>query len=542
MHDVAIIGFGPVGQVMANLLGSAGLDVVVLEREADIFDQPRAIGLDHESLRVLQRCGITDELSPLLEPYKGMIFLGVDGKAIRSLPPTAPPYPLGWWPNATFIQPELESLLRTKAASHASVDIRLRHDVLDAISDDDGVSVTVRNLEEDRTFEITARYAIACDGARSPVRQRLGGGFEDLAFDEWWVVIDAWLLTEGAVPDSTRHYCSPRRPASYIRGPRGLSRWEIKILPGEDPADLNDPDRLAALLGEFVDLSAVRIWRSAVYRFHALVAEQWHSGRVFLAGDAAHQTPPFLGQGLNSGIRDASNLAWKLLAVMRDGADPSLFETYERERKPHMRHLVAEAKAFGLIVGELDSDAAKRRDILLREKAAAGLEPANRQALIPNLEDGLLARLPDGTISPGAGALFVQPRVVMADGKEVLLDDLLDDQFILVAQDIASVGLISKEHLDLWHRLGGECVVIGQNMPEDGRSAHGPRLQLQEVDGVFAGWMKRWNCRAAIVRPDRYVFGLASDGGDLGQQITSLFEGLYPSEPLENRINEQVGE
>ena len=217
-----------------------------------------------------------------------------------------------------------------------------------------------------------------------------GSAIEDLAFDEWWIVVDAWQRRPTALPEMNTQYCWPSRPASAIAGPRNLRRWELKILPHEKPEEFQDDARVREVLAGFVDIDAIELWRSAVYRFHALVAAQWNRNRIFLLGDCAHQMPPFLGQGMCAGIRDAANLIWKLLLVEKSGVSRTVLSTYQDERKTHVQNVVAQAKELGLVIGELDVEAATARDARLRAERISG-EPA-RHRLIPPLTRGLIDR------------------------------------------------------------------------------------------------------------------------------------------------------
>jgi len=319
-YDIAIVGYGPVGATAAALLGGQGLRVVVIERMAGIYDKPRAITADHEIMRVMQFAGIGAELGAHIRPHPGTQYLGVDGEPIKRTDVIPPPYPLGWPTGIHFIQPEYEAMLRGAVARHDNIDVLLSHELVSFQDFGDRIALEVEDLAGPQPRTIHVRYLLACDGANSSVRRRLGIGYEDLAFDEWWVVVDAWQQRPTLLPDMNTQYCWPSRPASAIVGPRNLRRWELKILPHEMPESFHDQARVREVLADFVDVDAFELWRSAVYRFHALVASQWISNRIFLLGDCAHQMPPFLGQGMCAGIRDAGNLIWKILLVEQAAA------------------------------------------------------------------------------------------------------------------------------------------------------------------------------------------------------------------------------
>ena len=345
--DVIIVGYGPVGATAANLLGHSNLKVAVLDAAAEIFNKPRAIVADHEMLRTLQMCGLPDPLSDYFCPYPGSNYIGVDGAIIKRFYALPEPYPLGWPSSATFIQPEFEGLLRRGVERHSNVEVFLGHELIELQYDEARANLKVKDIETGAFKTFTSRYLLACDGSRSFVRRTLKGTFEDLGFDEEWLVVDAWLTRPTNLPDISIQYCWPSRPATFVLGPRNLRRWELKLLPGEGPTDFESDGAIRGHLRPFVDVSAIEIWRSAVYRFHALVVDRWSDHTVFLVGDAAHQTPPFSGQGLCSGIRDAANIVWKIRHVEEVGADRILLGTYESERKPHFRTVVERSKKSG---------------------------------------------------------------------------------------------------------------------------------------------------------------------------------------------------
>ncbi|GKQ52486.1 bifunctional 3-(3-hydroxy-phenyl)propionate/3-hydroxycinnamic acid hydroxylase [Bradyrhizobium sp. Ce-3] len=517
IHDVAIVGLGPVGAILANLLAKAGLSVAVVERAADIYDKPRAITLDHEALRVLQAIGLGDFMEQAIAPHNGSHYLGVDGEIIKIFDPMPPPFPLGWNPNVTFVQPELEQALREKLAEYRHADVLLAAAGVALEQDDGTVTLTARRESGDEV-SIRARYLVGCDGANSFVRKQLGVGLDDLAFDEWWMVVDTLTSDPAKRPARSFQYCRPSRPGTFVPGPRNLRRWEIKLLPGEDPEAFGAADNVVQLLKGFTDISDLTIWRSAVYRFHALLGQRWRDRRVLLMGDAVHQTPPFLGQGLCAGIRDAVNLAWKLRLVLRGDADETLLDSYEIERKPHVRAVVASAKEFGKIIGELDPVAATERDLRLRAELKAGTAETIRQKFIPDLVSGLIAR--DAAL---AGRLFVQPHVRAPDGRTCRLDDLLQAEFAIVTAAAEPMAWLSDASRAAWQHLAGQRVVItalGESSDANGI------LSMVERDGLFANWMQQHDVAAVIVRPDRYVFGAAGNAGELNMLVGQLLQNL----------------
>jgi 3-(3-hydroxy-phenyl)propionate hydroxylase len=525
-YDALIVGFGPVGATMANLLARHGLRIGVIEAELQIYDKPRALTFDHEVMRIFQACGLADRIAAFTAPHPGTHYLGMDGRVIKKFESLPPPYPLTWPPTITFVQPEVERLLRDGVAGSATVDVFLGHQGIDFTQDDRGVALTVRDLAQGTDRVLQARVLLGCDGANSFVRKRLDIPLEDLGFDEWWMVVDVLIRRPVELPPRSIQYCWPSRPSTFVPGPGNLRRWEIKLLPGERPEEFGRQENVVRQISRFVDPSCVEIWRSAVYRFHALLAERWRHGRVFLLGDACHQTPPFLGQGMCAGIRDAANLAWKLAMVFQEGAPDALLDSYEQERKPHVRTLVATAKEFGHIIGELDPEAARIRDETLRGQLERGEAETIRQRFVPNLTAGIIDRDPEAR---EAGTLFVQPRIQRqcsaGASDKILLDDLLRVGFVIAAPTAQPHTWLTLESRKLWRRLGGERIVIGPpdqvhrpHDPDDGSDVE----YLTETDTLFADWMARHGCAAVVVRPDRYVFGTANDAAQLNRLIAAV--------------------
>ena len=519
-YDVLIVGYGPVGATLAALLARHGVSVAVVEQAAGVYDKPRAITLDHEVMRVFQACGLAHEIEKFTAPHPGTHYLGTDGQVIRIYDPQPPPHPLGWVPSGTFVQPEVEAVLRAGVARSGRAEVFLSSQAVGLASHADRVDVTLRGADGDAERTVAARHVVGCDGANSFVRRRLGTGHKDLAFDEWWMVVDVRLKAPVELPKKCIQYCWPSRPSTFIVGPGDLRRWEIKLLPGEDPEEFGEPANVARQLARFVDPAAIEIWRSAVYRFHALVAERWRQGRVFLAGDACHQTPPFMGQGMCAGIRDAANLAWRLALALRAGASDALLDGYEAERKPHVEALVGFAKKAGEVIGELDLAAARARDALLRGQLERGEAETIRQRYIPNLAGGVI----DAASAPVAGTLFVQPRVGGA-GEGELLDDVVAPRFLLATAGEQAQSWLNAASLETWRRIGGERAVISQDDMTGGD--HGDVRRLRERGRLFADWMAQHGAAAVVARPDRYVYGIARDADDLNRLLEGLSRHIF---------------
>ncbi len=333
--DVAVVGLGPTGATLANLCGAWGLRTVVFERSTAPYPQPRACHLDAEIARVLQHLGFEDDLHRLLTVSAGMEYVDAEGERLFTFEGFERDPLLGWHEDYVFIQPQLDAMLRDGLAQYRHVEVRLGEEA--------------PPLDELRGL---ARWTVACDGASSPIREGLGIRLRDLGFDERWLVVDVMLREAGVppLPGIIQQVCDRRRLATFVPSHGLHRRWEFRL--AEDEVV---PDVWRLLAPWDVTADVAELVRAVAYRFHALVAERWRDGAVFLAGDAAHQMPPFMGQGMCSGIRDAANLAWKL-AEVADGADEALLDTYERERRPHVEAVTALSIQAGALLARLAAD------------------------------------------------------------------------------------------------------------------------------------------------------------------------------------------
>jgi 3-(3-hydroxy-phenyl)propionate hydroxylase len=388
--------------------------VVVLERDAEVFPLPRAVQIDHEGLRILQEIGCADEILAHSVLNDGLDFLTADRRTLMSA--TVPPLaPTGWPSSVFFHQPTFESVLRSTVEA-GGVEVRLGSGVEAVDQDDEGVEV---RLADGGTLR--ARFVVGCDGARSMTRKAIGTGLVDTGFEESWLVVD--LVVTGDVPGlPTRclQICDPARPHTRVPMPEPRFRFEFMLLPGETEEEIRRVDTIDELMSAWIDPRLVEVERSAVYTFHGLVASTWRDRRVLLAGDAAHQTPPFLGQGMCAGLRDAANLAWKLAAVIVGASPDALLDTYQVEREPHAQAVIDAAVGFGQLICLTDVDAARQRDdALLADYSGESTAPD----FIPALLEG-------PAIGPGGGRLSPQPRVM---GE--FLDDRVGTSFLLATTD-----------------------------------------------------------------------------------------------------------
>ncbi len=517
MHDtdVIVIGLGPTGATLAALLAQRGLRVAVFDRLPGLYPLPRAIGLDHEALRIWQGLGLADALAPHLAPYRPSEYRGVQGQLIKRLDMAPPPHRLGWAPNWVFDQPATEGVLRAHLAQQPGVHLAVSQEVLAVEDAGEHVTAQVRGTDgELQTWR--ARYAVACDGGASPTRKRLGIALEDLQFDEPWLVVDAIVHPDrlAALPQTQVQYCEPARPSTFVVGPGNHRRWELMLLPGEPLHEQWPEEALWPLLARWVQPGEATLWRAAAYRFHGLVAERWRAGRVLLAGDAAHMTPPFMAQGMVQGLRDAANLAWKLERVLRHGAPQALLDSYEAERKPHVKATTRSAIALGRVICERDPAAAAARDAKALADVDGTVPTTIRQSMLPDLQAGVIA-----LGSAGAGSLFPQPRVRPANAAEGAdagparwLDDLSGACVRVLALEaglqVADAQRLAAALLPLQGRLL-------RLMEHRGLPHAGPGLciteEAEQGAPLMADWLHSLGARFAVVRPDHQVYGCAAD-------------------------------
>jgi 3-(3-hydroxy-phenyl)propionate hydroxylase len=513
--DIAIVGYGPVGQAVSAWLARAGHRVAAFERFNEIYRLPRAVHIDHEIMRLLQDLGLADRLADEMLPLREYNWFGADGEPLMTLTPPQPSLS-GWESDYLFFQPELERTLDGHACAPEGVSV-YRGWVAEGLDDDaDGATLTVRRHEEDRPGElrataetraVRARWVIGADGANSFVREAVGIPRRDLGFQERWLVVDAEPHNMAALADlpTACQWCDPRRPTTHVQsGPRH-HRWEFMLLPGERPEDFEDPARVWALLEPWYTPGDGPLTRSAVYEFRSMLAERMRDGHLLLAGDSAHLTPPFLGQGLCSGLRDAANLAWKLDLVLRGLAPDTLLDTVEVERQPHTEWVIRFAIELGRVLCELDPEAAAERDTTLR--GADAPPPVE----FPPVSAGVVHQAGEGSPDPLAGTLGLQGRVAV-DGREGLFDDVVGRGWTLIAAAGDPLESLDEERRAVLHALDVTVASLDPLAP----------AAVADVDGRLTAWLARDGTHAVLTRPDFYVFGSVASPDALPALVDSL--------------------
>ncbi|MFD7818363.1 bifunctional 3-(3-hydroxy-phenyl)propionate/3-hydroxycinnamic acid hydroxylase [Streptomyces sp. NPDC059785] len=499
-YDVAIIGYGPTGETAANLLGALGLDVLVVERDAEVFARARAISTDEEILRIWQRVGLAERLKrDMLSDGQPVDFVDADNRAFLSAEPT--PRGHGHPPQLFIYQPALEQVLREGVDRFPNVEVLLRHECLRLRQDDEGVELTLAGVDDDSVRRVRAAYVIAADGGSSLTRAQLNVGYEGRTYDDRWVVIDTEMLKPWPGHDRLRFRCDPARPAVDCPTPLGHHRWEFPVLPGDDEKHLTTEDAVYGLVARYgIGRDQIKVVRATVYSHHVRFAARFRVGRVFLAGDAAHAMPPWIGQGMAAGVRDAANLCWKLAAVLRGELPDSVLDTYETERKPHVKEVTRRAVIVGRIITE-------RRPAVARARNAVSAVLTRLPGLAARMQDAnwvpvahYTAGLQAASGSKATGRQVPQPWVVDADGARIRLDDALNGRWLLL-----HAGRSTEQ--PAWARVPSLTVTPAGSRPAEGT--------LVDTDGVLLPWMRAHGATLLALRPDAYVYTAAGPGGHL---------------------------
>lgn len=498
--DVAIVGAGPTGMTIAHLLGQAGLRVALVERNASTVAQPRAVSIDDEALRTMQAIGLADAVIADVMLDYGSNYFTPDGICFAKVEPTTREY--GYPRRNAFTQPKLEATLRAGLARYSNVAVMFEHECESVQEDEAGVSLALRHAGE--PIALRAAYVVGSDGARSMLRKTIGANLVGSTYNQKWVIVDLASTKERL--RQTRVMCDPARPFITLPGPGGIRRYEFMLFEGEDETRAESEDFVRDLLAKAGPDAQSPIVRRQVYAFHARKADRWNTKRIYLAGDAAHLSPPFAGQGMNSGIRDAHNLAWKLAAVVQGRLGPRLLDSYETERSPHAWALIELAMNMGRIMMP-----ASRRQAYVVQNAfrLASLAPPVQAYFAqmkykpkPFYKDGFLTS--DGGLAL-AGRMLPQPWLERADRSRVRLDDLAGQDFAIVA--------IGADAQEIAARVDSGALGLGE-LPRIAIAPQKMTLAPQGDDGVLAGRdaddilsgvVGRARNILTLMRPDRYV-------------------------------------
>ena len=491
-YDVALVGYGPTGMTLAALLGQLGHSVVVLERYAGLYNLPRAACFDDQTMRLFQRMGLVDDISSGVVPQGDYQWVNAAGETLVDLR-YAERAPGGWAAMYMMYQPEIETALDRHDKALPGVDVQ--QGVTVSGLEQDGEAVTLHAAGPDGgKIEVRARYAVGSDGGGSFLRRALAPEVDDYGFQENWLVCDFHMRR--TVPDLPmfRQICDPAQPISIVRIGPHHHRFSFMLNPGESSEEAVRPDAVWARVGRYLGYDDAELIRAVNYVFRSRIVRDWRHGRVFLAGDAAHEMPPFLGQGMCSGMRDSHNLAWKLDLVLRGQADDALLDTYQAEREPHVRFITEKAIELGRVQTLRDpAEAAIRDERMLAQRRA---QQAPEKVSLPGLTAGFIA---------GGGAYFPQGRV-RSHGIEGRFDDVVGSGWCIVVSDPALLRDMTEDQRRAWQGIGGRIAVV-TTTSSDGA--------LEDLDGVYAAWFAARSCSVAVVRPDWYSYGTAHDGREL---------------------------
>ncbi|MER6694948.1 bifunctional 3-(3-hydroxy-phenyl)propionate/3-hydroxycinnamic acid hydroxylase [Streptomyces minutiscleroticus] len=513
--DVVIVGYGPVGQATALLLAARGHRVTVLERFPRPYPMPRAVSYDGESARIIAATGVGGELAPHVESSRDYVWHTAGGETLFRV--DVEDRGRSGWPDSTSVyQPGLEAALASQGERSPNLRV-LRGRTVTALADR-GDRV-VLSVEGEGGGTVTSRWVVGCDGANSRVREAIGGTVTDFAFFNDWLTCDVVLHDEREHVPNNLQVCDPARPRTAVSAGPGHRRWEFMRLEHESAEEFGTEENVWKLLSLFdIAPGNATLLRHAVYTFQARYADRWRRGRVLIAGDAAHLMPPFAGQGMCSGFRDAANLAWKLDLVLAGRAGEALLDTYTSERRAHVRHALTMSMDLGRVICQTDPAAARDRDAAM----LAAQERARRSAV-----GAARPRTPVQPLTTGlrhgsfpAGDLVPQGRVRVAGEAADRFDDVVGRGFVLLTTERPEALLDDADRA--WLEGLGTRVV---RVTADDGAEPAPGC-VADTDGVYLPYLAAARAAALLVRPDFYVYGAASDRAGLAGVVTALRTAL----------------
>ncbi|MGL3044163.1 bifunctional 3-(3-hydroxy-phenyl)propionate/3-hydroxycinnamic acid hydroxylase [Acinetobacter pecorum] len=507
--EVAILGAGPVGLTLANYLSKQGVVVTIVEQLDSLIDYPRAIGIDDESLRTIQSLGLVEQVLPHTTPNHAMRFLTPKGRCFADIQPLTREF--GFPRRNAFIQPQVDNVLLQGLKQYKNTQVLFSRQLTHFSQDAEGVTLNLQN--KDGVAEtLRAQYLIACDGGNSYIRRNLGIAFEGETAPNQWIVID--LEND---PLATPHIylcCDPVRPYVSAALPHGIRRFEFMVMPGETQEELSKPENIAKLLSKVLpSTDGIEVIRQRVYTHNARIADKFRVDRILLAGDAAHIMPVWQGQGYNSGMRDAFNLAWKMAMVIQGKATAELLDSYQIERKDHAKAMIDLSVMAGHVLAP-----PKKWQGFVRDGIAYALnyiKPIKQYLLemrfkpMPKYHDGAL--LSNGAKNSPVGKMFIQPQVRLESGEKVLLDDVIANDFAIIAWGVDPQWGISDATMQVWKKLGVKFIQV---IPEvqlgnKNRKQFEGVITVGDIGTDIRSWFGKTTESVVILRPDRFVAALA---------------------------------
>ena len=474
-YDVVIVGLGPTGGTLANLLALNGFSILILEREKSLYSLPRAVHFDDEIMRVFQTIGITKKFLKDTIVNKGTKFVNSEGKTLLDWPRPRTITENGWFPSYRFHQPDLERNLRTRLRKFKKVFIRQNSELSKISSSDDKVNLVFKDIITNKLQTVSSKYVIGCDGARSTVRKQIGTVLDNLGFTQKWVVVDLILKKKkNELPDRTIQYSNPKRPATYCRNVGRRRRWEFAIHDNEDEKEILSDKYIWNFLKPWLSQKEAYLERKTIYTFQSAIARKWRKGRIFIAGDAAHLMPPFMGQGMCAGIRDVSNLAWKISLCIKNKHDEKFLDTYQTERFSNAKEYIETTMRMGEFVNAIGTDK------ITNNISSQPDGTKKMQSIKPKLGFGL-GHLKD----KNRGKVF--PQLIMKNGKT------LDEKFSTLP-----------------------LVLLSSELKKQKSKNKIPTISEKEVVGL-SNVLKNYEAKAIIVRPDRFILKTCNTVKDLNQ-------------------------
>ncbi|EPT7315318.1 3-(3-hydroxy-phenyl)propionate/3-hydroxycinnamic acid hydroxylase [Klebsiella oxytoca] len=537
--QVAIAGAGPVGLTIANYLGQMGVSVVLIEKLESLIDYPRAIGIDDEALRAMQAVGLVDNVLPHTTPWHAMRFLTPKGRCFADIQPMTDEF--GWSRRNAFIQPQVDAVLYDGLSRFPHVRCLFSREVEAFSQNSDGVTLNAKGSGGERET-VRADWLVACDGGASFIRRTLNIPFEGKTAPNQWIVID--IANDPLATPHVYLCCDPVRPYVSAALPHGVRRFEFMVMPGETEAQLSEPHKMRQLLSKVLpDPDNVELIRQRVYTHNARIAERFRVDRVLLAGDAAHIMPVWQGQGYNSGMRDAFNLAWKLALVVNGKAGEALLDSYQQERRDHAKAMIDLSVTAGNVLAP-----PKRWHGAVRDGISwllNYLPPVKRYFLemrfkpMPQYRDGALLAEGEGKTSP-VGKMFIQPKVTLETGQVTLFDEVIGARFAIIAWGCNPRWGLTDEQIARWRAVGVQFIQV---VPEvqihcDQDNVPGV-IRVGDTQNRLKNWFAQHDTAIAVVRPDRFVATVAIPQ-TLGKKLNALASKMQLASAQAPTVIEQV--